>query len=533
MTITKKTIGFLFVALLTIPALAQEDEKAPENWFNLDRKTDGPRGASTEKAYEFLKGKTSRPVVVAVIDGGVDIKHEDLKSKIWTNEKEIPGNGIDDDKNGYIDDIHGWNFIGGKDGKNVEYDNLELVRELNRIEKKFAGYTAKKAKKLKGKDEEEYESLPELKRKFEEKKKEVEESAQNILPFAETFETADKLMKQYIGKDSYTKADVEKITSQEKPMSQVKDFLLYCFNNGITAEEIAEYKKQVEGQQKYNYNRDFDPRSIVGDNYENLNEKGYGNNDVTGPDADHGSHVAGIIGADRNNTLGIKGVCDNVKIMSVRTVPNGDERDKDVANAIRYAADNGAMVINMSFGKSYSPHYQAVIDAAKYAESKGVLIVQAAGNESEDIDTEPNFPARKYIDDKSKWIVVGASSWKEDELEMIGSFTNYGKQNVDIFAPGVAIYSTTPGSKYADHDGTSMASPVVAGVAALVMSYYPTLKAEQVKDILLKSAVKYDARVKKPGDKGEIDFSALSITGGIVNALEAVKMAEQLVNGQK
>ena len=538
--IMQKTIVSLLAAcLLAVPAFSQDTEadKAPANWFNLDRKADGPRGASTEKAYEFLKGKTSRTVIVAVIDGGVDIQHEDLKGKIWTNAKEISGNGIDDDKNGYIDDLHGWNFIGGKDGKDVEYDNLELVRELNRLEKKYASFTPDKAAKLKGKDKTEYESLPELRKTYEDKKKEFEGYAENVLPFAQSFELSDKYMKKLLGKDTYTKADVEKLDSKEEPIPQIKQFLLYCFQNSITADAIAEQKKQIETQLKYNLNREFDPRSIVGDNYANLNEKNYGNPDVTGPDADHGSHVAGIIGADRNNDLGIKGICDNVRIMSVRTVPTGDERDKDVANAIRYAADNGAMIINMSFGKDYSPNYPAVEEAARYAQSKGVLLIQAAGNDGKNIDSEPNFPARRYCADKSRWIVVGASSWKEAEADLAASFTNYGKQNVDLFAPGVAIHSTVPDNKYDDHDGTSMASPVVAGVAALVMSYFPTLKAEQVKEILLKSAVRYeDATVNKPGkgDKGEddkketVNFGALSATGSIVNALEAVKLAQQM-----
>jgi cell wall-associated protease len=320
---------------------------------------------------------------------------------------------------------------------------------------------------------------------------------------------------------------------------------------------------------------------LVGDNYADSNERNYGNNDVTGPDAKHGSHVAGIIGADRYNNIGIMGVANNVSIMAIRVVPTGDERDKDVANGIRYAVDNGAKVINMSFGKGYKWDKKVVDEAVKYAEEKGVLLVHAAGNDNLNNDTadvypnkyyegaefeayklankkpsKPNFkpqlnnnngmqqrpgynkPAEikpitldsnKYkLPHAKNWITVGASTYKDDEL-LKADFSNYGKYNVDVFAPGFLINSSVPGSKYDVFDGTSMAAPVVSGLAALILSYYPNLTAVQVRDIIIKSVTKVNHKVKYKNDKGEnirVPFADICVSGGIVNAYNALKLAE-------
>ena len=301
--------------------------------------------------------------------------------------------------------------------------------------------------------------------------------------------------------------------------------------------ELEEYLKQLKKgvdhyttAVEYGYNLEFNSRSIVGDNPDNLYEKGYGNNDVEGPDARHGTHVAGIIGANRNNDLGIKGIADNVRIMSVRAVPNGDERDKDIANAILYAVDNGAQIINMSFGKSFSPQKEAVDKAVQYAESKGVLLIHAAGNDGDDLDKQPNYPTKTLSNgtESKTWLEIGASSWGADE-NFVGSFSNYGKKSVDLFAPGVQIYSTIPNNEYEDLQGTSMASPATAGVAALLLSYFPELTADQVKNILKQSTRKFDGlKVTKPGSSEDVPFSQLSVTGGLVNAYEAVKLAETI-----
>ncbi len=505
-----------------IPAAA----KAPENWFNLDRSESQITGVSTEKAYELLKNKPSKTVTVAVIDGGIDVKHEDLQGKIWVNEKEIPGNGVDDDKNGYVDDINGWNFIGGKDGKNVNNDSYELTRQYAALRNRFEG------KKVRRRDKADYEKYLKVKETFEEKIQELKGQAASYKNITEAYRKAHPFLKTYLGKDTLTAESVAAITSTDEKVQWAKKVMEFAFENKIDEKELKEAEEYFDRSLNYGYNPDFDPRNIVGDNYSNLKEKGYGNNDVKGPDAKHGTHVAGIIAANRANSLGMKGVADNVKIMAIRAVPNGDERDKDIANAIRYAVDNGAQIINMSFGKDYSPQKQAVDEAVQYAASKGVLLVHAAGNDSKDIDAENNFPSKKLLNGKTEitnWLEIGASSWGAKD-KFVGNFSNYGKKTVDVFAPGVDVYSTTPESKYESLSGTSMAAPVTSGVAALVLSYYPQLTAAQLKDILTKSSVKFNGvEVNKPGEKGEtVAFDNLSITGGVVNAYEAVKAAEDI-----
>ncbi len=501
---------------------------APPNWFNLDRATDRVTGVSTEKAYELLRNKTSRPVVVAVIDGGIDVKHEDLQGKLWTNPKETAGNGVDDDKNGFVDDVYGWNFIGGKDGKNVNEETYELTRQYVALKKRFEG-----KQKVRRREKADFERYQKVKEEFETKVAELKQQAEGYLGFAKAYKSAAAYLKTYLGKDSLTAADVDAIRPTDQRVGQAQKILQYAFENGINEKELTEAEEYFDRSLNYGYNPDFDGRKVVGDNPDNLAEKGYGNNDVTGPDARHGSHVAGIIAANRDNSVGIKGVAGNVQIMAIRAIPNGDERDKDVANAIRYAVDNGAQIINMSFGKDYSPDKEYVDEAVRYAVSKGVLLVHAAGNDSKNIDTENNFPTRKYANggqETALWLEIGASSWGDND-NFVGKFSNYGKGTVDVFAPGVDVFSTTPGSKYESLSGTSMAAPVTSGVAALLMSYYPQLTAAQVKDILVKSSVKYaDEKVNKPGEeKGEtIAFGDLSMSGGIINAYEAVKLAESM-----
>lgn len=508
--------------------------KAPENWFNLDQAENHVSGVSTEKAYQLLKNRPSQTVVVAVIDGGVDVAHEDLQGKIWTNEKEIPGNGIDDDKNGYVDDVHGWNFIGGKDGKNVGEDSYELTRTFVRLNKQFKDVNPSKVSK---KDRDSYALYLKTKAEFEQKMQLASQQLEMYQRIKEVYGQAQSIIKTVLGKENYTDQEVDSLKTTDEQTGRAKALLLYMREKGVDAKSIDDGIEHLKKEVEVRYNTDFDPRSIVGDHYDNLNERYYGNNDVTGPDADHGTHVAGIIAANRDNTLGIRGVAENVKIMAVRVVPDGDERDKDVANGIRYAVDNGAKIINMSFGKDFSPNKEAVDAAINYATSKGVLLVHAAGNDGENIDTARNFPTVKFSSTEKalkNWIEVGASSWK-DSTHFAADFSNYGKKTVDVFAPGVDIYSTSPHQKYVTHSGTSMAAPVTSGVAALVMSYFPNLSVDQVKEVIVKSTVKYpNWKVDLPGEGEEqlVPFDELSKTGGVVNAYEAVKMAESLSNRQ-
>ncbi|TAD96921.1 MAG: peptidase S8 [Bacteroidetes bacterium] len=530
----KKLKYWLLAAFFALQMPLQAQEKAPQNWFNLDAKTDQIQGVSTERSYkELLKNKPSQTVIVAVIDSGVDPEHEDLKTKIWKNTDEIPNNGIDDDKNGYVDDVQGWNFIGGKDGKNIVQDTYEMTRVYVKLKVKFEG---KNESEIGKEDKADFETYQTVKKAFETKVGEMKAQHANVSNLYKKYVSGSKLLKAYFETEELTKEMVSGLESSDEKISLAQSVLMRGFTNGFNEESLKAYLAYLDDNLNYGYNENFEPRNIVGDSYDNINEKNYGNNDVKGPDAKHGTHVAGIIAADRNNNLGMMGIAENVQIMPIRAVPGGDERDKDIANAIFYAVDNGAKIINMSFGKAYSPQKAKVDEAVRYAESKGVLLIHAAGNSSENIDVERNFPTRLFGDNQKSagnWLEIGAFSWKKDE-KSVGDFSNYGKKTVDLFAPGVDLYSTTPDQKYESLSGTSMAAPVVSGVAALLMSYYPQLSLAQIKEIILKSVVKMDKEVIKPGSEDEkIAFKELSITGGVINAYEAVLMAEKMKTKMK
>ncbi len=534
-------IKSLFIAgFMSAGLLVTAQDAAPENWFNLDKSQDNVAGVSTEKMYkELLKDRASQTVVVAVIDSGVDPRHEDLKEVMWINRDEIPDNGIDDDKNGYVDDINGWNFIGGKNGENVNHETLEITRLVANYQKKFKGVDPSSLSK---KEKKEYDRYKKLEKEINDKREEISQQGLGYIMFA----SAIKKIKSGIGKDEITIEDLKAFKSDDEEVAGMLPRIIDIMERqGATfAEidsEIAGASDYFSGQLNYYYNTEYDPRSVIGDDYSNSYDRDYGNADVQGPDAMHGTHVAGIIAAVRDNGLGIKGVANNVEIMSVRAVPDGDERDKDVANAIIYAVDNGASVINMSFGKGYSWDKEAVDKAVKYAAKNDVLLVHAAGNSSLNTDEENNFPNDRYQKRgwfrkkmAKNWLEIGALSWKSGE-NAVASFSNYAKDNVDLFAPGYQINSTTPDQGYQALSGTSMAAPVTAGVAAVLRSYFPTLTAEQVKDILMSTTTPINQKVKKPGHKdGDelVDFSALSKSGGVVNAYKAVQKA-MMTKGQK
>lgn len=527
--------SLLVLALLCSPILGftQTSDKPKANWQNLDLKSDGVFGISTEKAYRALDKKQAQKVVVAVIDGGVDIAHEDLKDIIWTNTKEIAGNGKDDDGNGYADDVHGWSFIGSAKG-NVQYDNIELVRLIRKLKPKYE--SALNSTPFSAAERKEFEFYQGLVTDYMAQLEEAQDNLNGISFFRKSLNKILSKMSNYSPKmsdfDLYTPADeverqvIKSVKSALKDDPEFKKFY----------DEMEEAYTHFYNKVNYQLNMDYDPRNLVGDDYKNSKERIYGNADVTGPDAEHGTHVAGIIAAVRGNQLGIDGVANQALIMPLRVVPDGDERDKDVANAIRYAVDNGAKIINMSFGKSQSWDKAIVDEAVRYAQAKDVLLIHAAGNDAKNTDITKNYPTRFFTDSTglntgmaANWIEVGASGWKLDE-SLPADFSNYGKKNVDVFAPGVQINSTIPQSKYKALDGTSMASPVVAGLAAMLRSYFPKLSALQVKDIILKSVTKVDLKVKVPADKNPAKepFTELCSTGGVVNAYEAVKLAQQI-----
>jgi subtilisin family serine protease len=458
----KNRLTLLFVAFYTL-SFAQPAE-GTLNWYNQE-----DQGMYTEKAYKFLKKKKSQTVIVGVIDSGVDIEHEDLKGQIWINENEIAGNGIDDDNNGYIDDVHGWNFLGNAAGEHVDAARLEMTRILANLQDKYEGIDPNSIQQ-----DEEYKLYLQVKEEIESKLQEFERQ-------------------------------IEQISNLPK---EIQDQ-----NKG--------YIEYVKSQLDFNLNVDFDDRALIGDDPDDFSDVNYGNNDVEGPDALHGTHVSGIIGALRGNGLGGDGVAENVKIMVLRAVPNGDEFDKDIALAVRYAVDNGAMVINMSFGKAYSPHQKEVYEAFKYADSKGVLLIHAAGNDAKDIDVEPNYPTSMYsfqTEPLDHFVTIGAST-KNKGAEIVASFSNFGAKGVDVFAPGLAIYNTVPQSEYMDLQGTSMAAPMVAGAAAMLKSYFPKLSMKEIKEVMYSTSVKY------PKVEG---FASKSVTGGVINIYQAAKVCKKL-----
>ncbi|GGH22932.1 S8 family serine peptidase [Mucilaginibacter phyllosphaerae] len=525
--------------LISIESTAQVAPKPaaelPKNWHLMDLKTDGYFGISLNQAYLFVKGKKSKTVLIATIDSGIDTAQADLKPVLWTNTKEIPGNGIDDDKNGYIDDMHGWDFLGGPGGKCDFTETTEEVREYNKLKGKYEGLTTAPAG-----SEKEFAYWEQVKLTHDATISKSNGEIQQLQPVMNALMATSGYIKKALNLKSdasFKKADLAKITSKSDTVTQSKNVWNSVFDqqggddtNAKIINELSEYLAKLNND----VNPDPDARKrIVGDNPDVQDGKPYGNNLLKFADAEHGTGVAGLIGAVRNNKYGIDGVADNVRIMAIKAVPNGDEYDKDIANAIRYAVDNGARIINMSFGKKLSPHKAWVDDAFKYAASKNVLLVQASGNDNQDVDAKPQFPNDTFADgsgtDADNVISVGASADKLNE-NLAGTFSNYGKKNVDVFAPGVKVTSVNMDAEFNTADGTSFASPITAGVAALVLEYYPNLSAKQLKQVILESATPLTGTmVLKPGSTTEkVDFTTLSKTGGIVNAYKALLAASKL-----
>jgi len=502
--------------------LTEEEKQA---WNHADLLKDSIPGMSTQLAYEFLQGKQGKQVIVAVVDSGTDLEHEDLKDVAWVNPGEVPNNGKDDDKNGFVDDINGWNFLG-----DIYKEDAELYRIVK--DPKLA-------------DEETYKRA---KKDYDKKVGEATINKQRYGQILQAVTFANTNIVKSLNKKEYKKEDLKSIDVSTNPeLERSVAIASQMFDLGLSSlqEAIDELTSLVDGAEellsgkalKNNY------RSVLNDDENSMATKIYGDNKSGHKDKKeaHGTHVSGIVAASRNNGKGMNGIATNVKLMAVRAVPDGDEYDKDVALAIRYAVDNGAKVINTSFGKGYSPKVQWVYDAIKYAAEKDVLIVNAAGNDSKDIDVKVTYPndAPDMVNEiTDNFITIGAISSNYNE-ELLADFTNYGRINVDIYAPGVQIYSTTPENEYAYKGGTSMAAPAVSGVAALIRSYYPELTASQVKQIIMNSGTKLDLEVLVPGsvsqenpDGIKVPFADMSVTGRIVNAHNALKMADAIVNGK-
>ncbi|WP_124979281.1 S8 family serine peptidase [Nonlabens xiamenensis] len=504
-----------------MPLKTQElTEYEKQNWKDLDLIADTIPGMSVNKAYEeILKDRKGKDVIVAVIDSGVDTEHEDLDDVLWVNEDEIPGNGKDDDNNGYIDDVHGWNFLGDIVEENLEYERI--LRDKDRLP---ADMVAKAQKE------------------YDEKLASAEKEKAFYEGILQQVRAVDAILEKSTGKEDYTDEDVKAITKDDQETQQAAMFYNRLRANGLEslddAEEqvttlINESAALLNGEKlKTNFRKD-----ILNDDPYVWDTGVYGNNEYAGPDPEkadafHGTHVAGIIAAERDNDKGVNGVADHAKIMVLRAVSSADEYDKDVAKAIRYAADNGAKVINTSFGKYHSTNPEWVWDAIKYAASKDVLIVNAAGNEGTDTDTTQVYPQDQELagaEISSNFLTVGALNFTYGS-DLPATFSNYGKSSVDVFAPGVAIYSTAPLNEYRNASGTSMASPAVAGVAAVIRSYFPKLTAAQVKQVIMDSGLTTQARVNLGGgEQGEFKaFQDATVSGKMANLYNALILASKM-----
>ncbi|MFN4006473.1 MAG: S8 family peptidase [Chitinophagaceae bacterium] len=538
--------------LLGLSFTARAQQIPLEGWHLQGPDSMGMNGIALQKAKNFLQNKKPKPIIVAVIDSGVDTAHEALKPILWRNPKEIPGNGIDDDGNGYIDDIYGWNFLGGKDGRNIKKASDERSRVYHRFKE---AYKDKKIDTATLNNQEKWLYLMWKRAESEMTVTTEEQTEISILEVAlKTIKRHNANIINEWKRDTFTTKELE---SFQPTTSQAKQAKLGYINVmtmlGQEPEEknvnfITMLEEYVDGKKtsltaKENAPPDY-RADIIKDNYFDPKDKFYGNNDVMGPNSMHGTHVTGIIAAQKGFKEGCEGVCsDNVQVMTLRAVPDGDEWDKDIALAIKYAVDNGAKVINMSFGKSYSPEKLWVDEAIRYAESKDVLIIHAAGNDAKNIDSNYNYPTPYYTgataQKASNFITVGASSTPlATPNRFIADFSNYGAGTVDVMAPGVKIYSTLPGgNQYGFLKGTSMASPVVAGIAALIRSYYPQLNAAQVKQAIEKTVRTINTSdsaslVVKPGSTEIVPLNTLCNTGGFVDAAAAITYADALHNAQ-
>ena len=501
------------------PAPRTSYQSAPPDWHLLDPQADGVMGVGARRAItELLRGAAPRRMItVAVIDGGVDTAHTSLRDVLTLNTRETPANGRDDDGNGYADDARGWNFIGGANG-NIDDDRLELTRIVATC-RANGGRSPVAA------------TCAELDAKYKAEREEAETEWTGMRPVLTAYDSLLSVVAKEngIAPAAITNATLERMTATttagKMALAQLKQFTA----RGLSPNLSRVARKQVEGRLKYGLNLTYDGRKLIGDTP--AMGRQYGNTNVTGPDASHGTAVASVIGAVRGDS-GFVGVAPGIRILPVRVVPNGDEYDKDVANGIRYAVAAGAQVINMSFGKAYSPEKAVVDSAVRFAMSRGVLLVHASGNESTDTDASPSFPAATYAtptaERAANWIEVGASSWQSGPT-LAAEFSNYGRKSVDLFAPGVSVFSAAPNNEFAREDGTSLAAPVVSGVAALLLSQFPTLTAADVKRILMATVTRVpDLQVQRPGSETQrVPFAALSVSGGIVNAYEAVKMAQR------
>lgn len=508
---------------------SQKQQNLPVNWHNLSSYNSGLYGVETDRAYQLLDSlnkKATKKVIVAVIDADLNVNHEDLQGRIWKNPK--PG------AKGYANDVNGWNFLGNKNGQNLVKVGTESFREYKRLKPRYDKVKAGELKTDAEKKEYAYFKAARTDAKI----NSYVSFGNYTALITNAFSITDSIIKTTKFEQEPKVSDILKLKIQDSVLNEqygVVTRSMYKYSESTPWKDVyaAQLAENETVQQRIKSLDDkASPRDLIGDAAD-LKDKYYGNANLLIPDSYHGTFVAGLVAAVRNNGIGINGVADSVAIMGIRAVPDGDEYDKDIALAIRYAVDNGAKLINMSFGKYFSPHSEWVNDAINYAGKKGVLLFHAAGNEGKNIDSVAFYPSALLKDNKraDNLIRVGASTPSGDAA----TISNYGASNVDVFAPGVKIRSTGLDNGYQTADGTSLATPITTGVAALLWSYYPQLSAKQVKSILLTSVTSRKGQLTNtPGkSKKPVSFEKLSSTGGIVNAYQAVKMAEQLTKEKK
>jgi cell wall-associated protease len=503
------------------------DPRKHEQWYLKDLMTDGIPGISLDSALWLVRDKQPVPVIVAVIDAGVDIEHPELCNQLWINPREVAADGIDNDRNGYVDDVYGWNFLGTESGLIVKGENLEVTRLYKQYSDRFGN---RKASEIKRSEREEYQLYQRIKIDYEAQLNEAVKKIALYMGFKETLvknlKTVNKLLKgQELNAENLAKLE-PKSPKKLEAVNMIREWYIV---KGFTPEKVDSWIENEKNTINVKLNVNNNQRLIVGDDLSDMSDSLYGNNNYSGETAGHGTSVAGVIASEAGNSAGIQGICRSARIMTIRVVPGGDEHDKDVALAIRYAVNHGAQVINCSFGKDYSPYKWMVDSAIRYAEAHGVLVVHAAGNDSRNIDDIDNYPSKSDLDGRyfSNMINIGAST-SITGSKLVAGFSNYGRKEVDLFAPGADILSLRPDSAYEKGSGTSLAAPVVSGVAALLLSYYPDLTPQDIISILLESSYKPDPYLKViiPGqDTEKIPFRDMSVSGGIVNAHSALKMA--------
>jgi len=512
------------------------------NWHWKDYDTDTVHGISLQQAYKYLQGfnKKPSPVIVAVMDGGVDTMHIELKNKLWTNPKEIQNNGIDDDKNGYIDDIHGWNFLGGKDGQNINKAAAEKSRIYHKFKAQFELITD--TNELKSEiQKNQYKIWKQTAQEIEFSEEDAA-NLQYIKMATNALQKLGKVIIKEINDSNFTVQTLEPFqplgrTTLDAKLAYLRTAqILGIEKESSYTEVIADLKEYIEGKDKSANAKSTPPENIraaiIKDNYENFADKYYGNNDITGPSSKHGTHVAGLVASIPDSSWKVDKLYPAIQIMGIRVVPDGDEYDKDVALGIRYAVDNGAKIINMSFGKSYSPEQIWVDSAIRYAASKDVLIVHAAGNEYYDLNIKPVYPNpySNFLKDTAKNVItVAASSDYFINETLLTDFSNYGSSIVDVLSPGNKIYSTIPGVyNHGYLQGTSMAAPIVSHIAAMIRSYFPSLTALDVKKIIKQSVWKpndQEISYEIPQKEETKSLSEIASAGGIVNAAKAIQIA--------